>query len=431
MQALLSFEQSPPLAAPARFFYTAPVFGLMAGGLLLIEGADVFMSRWSPAALALAHLLTVGFLTQVMLGALIQVLPVVAGANIERPNRVATLVHAFLSSGTVFLAAGFWLSLPFLLHSGAVCLGLAVGLFLVAAGRSLRHVKSTSPTIRGIKLSLVGLAGLLWLGLFLVYGLAAGSRFSLPGLTDLHAVWGFAAWGGMLVMSMAYVVIPMFQLTPAYASRAAWRGTVWVLGLVLLWSLAFFLELSLLLGFAKLGLALSGLWFALWTLRLQSQRRRAKKDAHSAYWQLSMMSLIIACLMLLTAAGLPEVAAWAGWDFLLAVWLLPGVFISCIIGMLYKILPFLCWLHLQHEGRGKQAPHVNRLLPEVDAMRQFRCHCLMLLLCLLAVFVPDYLAQPAGLGVMLSMGWLGWNLWRVLQRYRLFSQEVTEKPEGA
>ena len=81
MQALLSFEQAPPLNAPLRFFLTAPLFGVIAGLLLLLEGEGVLLSRWSPSALALTHLLTLGFMLQIMIGALIQVLPVVSGEN--------------------------------------------------------------------------------------------------------------------------------------------------------------------------------------------------------------------------------------------------------------------------------------------------------------------------------------------------------------
>ena len=80
MQALLSYDQSPPMAAPFRFFLTAPVFSALAGVLLLWEGPDMLASRWTPAVLALTHLITVGFMMQVMLGAMVQILPVDHGA---------------------------------------------------------------------------------------------------------------------------------------------------------------------------------------------------------------------------------------------------------------------------------------------------------------------------------------------------------------
>ena len=45
MQALLSFEQAPPIAAPFRFFLGAPVFGMVAGLIVLVAGPELFVSR--------------------------------------------------------------------------------------------------------------------------------------------------------------------------------------------------------------------------------------------------------------------------------------------------------------------------------------------------------------------------------------------------
>jgi len=94
MQALLSFDQAPPFAAPFRFFLTAPAFGMLAGALLLASGPDALASRWTPAALALTHLVTVGFMLQAMLGALLQIMPVVAGANLLRCRRESAAAAA-------------------------------------------------------------------------------------------------------------------------------------------------------------------------------------------------------------------------------------------------------------------------------------------------------------------------------------------------
>jgi hypothetical protein len=93
----------PPRSA---FFLTAPLFALLAGMLLLWSGPDLFASRWTPAALALTHLISAGFMLQVMLGAMIQILPVVAGANIAQPLLLATLVHAALTLGRAAAGRG-------------------------------------------------------------------------------------------------------------------------------------------------------------------------------------------------------------------------------------------------------------------------------------------------------------------------------------
>lgn len=216
MQALLSYDQAPPFAAPLRFFLTAPLFGVLAGLLLLIEGPAILSSRWQPGALAMTHLLTVGFMLQVMLGALIQILPVVAGANLNRLAMLAPLSHISLSLGTLFLVWGFLSVSSAALQVGAGLLGGAGLLFLLASSRALSGVPSTSPTIRGLKLALGGLFAVMLLGIFLVLALQQGTTFSLIALTDLHAAWGLAAWSGILLVAVAYVVVPMFQLTPGY-----------------------------------------------------------------------------------------------------------------------------------------------------------------------------------------------------------------------
>ncbi|HCN88160.1 MAG TPA: hypothetical protein DIT28_03155, partial [Oxalobacteraceae bacterium] len=102
-QAGLDFKQAPPISVPFRFFLTAPLFALLAAALMLWHGDDLFASRWSPATLAVVHLLTLGCMTMVMAGAMTQMLPVLAGAPVDRPRLVAAIVHPALSVGTLLL----------------------------------------------------------------------------------------------------------------------------------------------------------------------------------------------------------------------------------------------------------------------------------------------------------------------------------------
>ena len=75
---------------------TAPLFGVLAGLLVLFEGPAALPVRWNPATLALTHLLTLGVLAQVMCGALLQMLPVLAGAPVPAVGRVGCWAHALL-----------------------------------------------------------------------------------------------------------------------------------------------------------------------------------------------------------------------------------------------------------------------------------------------------------------------------------------------
>ena len=428
MQAMLAFENAPPFAAPLRFFLTAPLFAVLAGLLVAIEGPDIFASRWTPGALAVTHLITIGFMLQVMLGALIQILPVVAGANLKRPVAVARLVNVGLSVGALLLAAGFMTGMPNLLGSAAIILTLTVLLFLVATGMALIGVPSTSPTIRGIKFALLGLAGVAGLGALLALSLAYGWSVPLMALADLHAGWGLGGWAGVLLAAMAYVVVPMFQLTPGYPARSSWWFPIFMLAMLLLWSAALLADWPLLARFGQLGAALAGIAFAGLTLRLQGKRRRARPDVTYGYWQLGLVASIFALFLLSTVAVWPAAADIDGWTLTFGVLLVAGGFLPFITGMLYKIIPFLSWMHLQNGGQAKvPAPAMNKILSESEMKPQMRAYMVALVLLLAAIFFPSWLARPAGLAFALANGWLWWNLASAIRRYRYHLADMQAK----
>ena len=428
MQALLSFENAPPFAAPLRFFLTAPLFAVLAGLLLAWNGPQLMASRWMPGALAATHLVTVGFMLQVMLGALIQILPVVAGANLRHPLRVARIVHIGLSGGGGLLAAGFLAAIPWLLSTAALLLGITLLYFLVVCVQALASVPSTSPTIRGLKLALVGLAAVVGLGMLLAFALAYGWSLPLAALADLHAGWGLGGWAGVLLVAMGYVVVPMFQLTPGYPARPSWWFPVAMLLLLLLWSGGVLGSVEWLVQLSQGLAALAGIAFCVLTLRLQGKRRRARADATYRYWQLGLTASVAALLMLLVSVLWPAASELDGWTIGFGILIIVGGFLSFITGMLYKISAFLTWLHLQNFGQAKiPAPAMNKILSDTDCQRQMVAHAVALALLLAAVIVPDWLARPAGLAFALANGWLFWNLACAVRRYRRAQADMAEK----
>lgn len=430
MQALLSFENAPPFAAPLRFFITAPLLAALAGLTLAWEGGDLLLSRWHPGLLAVTHLLTVGFMLMVMLGALIQILPVVAGANLRQPLRLARGLHPLLLLGTLLLAAGLLLGKTGWLQLAVVLLLMAGAWFIKAALQALWRVPLTSPTIAGLKLALPALALTLLLGSGLALALAGGWSWPLARLTDLHAGWALGAWSAVLLAAVAYVVVPMFQLTPGYPARAGWLFPLSMCVVLLFWSLAEALGLTTAGWLARQLAAGLGLAFAVQTLYLQGQRRRARPDAIYRFWQAGLLCAVFALLLMLTVNALPDAFSWPGWAVLIGVLLLPGAFVAFISGMLYKIVPFLAWMHLQNAGQGRlAAPSMGKLLPERDATLQSRAYLVAVLLLLLAVIFPEWLARPAGLAFAAAMLWLAWNLLSALRRYQAHQQRLEVLPE--
>ena len=419
MQALLSFAQSPPLAAPLRFFLTAPCFAIGAGALLLASTPDDIGSRWTPTVLALTHLIAAGFMLQAMFGALLQIMPVVAGANMTAPLRVARAVHALISAGVLALVAAFLSYWPPLFTLAALLLGAGVVLFITAAGRSLVGLSATSPTLQGVRVALVGLGVTLFLGLLMSVSLGGSLDLPLLELADLHLGWGFVAWGTVLLAAVAYVVVPMFQLTPAYPGGFSRWFSFAVLTTALLWTLAVWASGSIAVTVSAGALvALAALFCAL-TLHIQRQSKRARFDATQQLWRVAMLCALAACLVWSTAQLSPDVAQSPAWPLVCGVLLLFGAFMSVIVGMLYKIVPFLIWLHLQNEGRGRvAAPNMKKIITERAMNRQALAHQLSCLLLLLAACWPEYFIHPAGGMLIVANGWLMRNLCSAVAVYR-------------
>jgi hypothetical protein len=407
----LSLEQAPPFSVPLRFFLSAPLF-LLATGL-----AAALLPEWTaapllPATLALVHLLTLGFLGMAMLGAMSQMLPVVAGAPLPTARGVAWASHLGLLLGTPLLATGLLTGNAGLLATGSALLGIGLLVFLGAVGIALSRARA-GDTTQAMRLATLTLAVTLFLGLGLASWLIGLWSPEAPlDWLAAHVLWGLGGWVGVLVMGSAWQVVPMLQLTPPYPPRLTrwlWRGMLAGLPLATLapapWRHA---GLSL--------AALSLIVFAVATLRLQSQRKRKLADATLNFWRLGMICLIAAVPLALAHAlhGLPDT-----WVLLAGLLFLIGFAVSVVNGMLYKILPFMAWFHLQAKmGFKPGQPSMRDYLPDTRAQGQFRLH-LAALLCLLGAPFISWLALPGGLLLASAAAWLGWNL---LSAWRLYRQ---------
>jgi hypothetical protein len=111
-------------------------------------------------------------------------------------------------------------------------------------------------------------------------------------------------------------------------------------------------------------------------------------------------------------------------EWLLGILLIVGFAGAVINGMLYKIVPFLAWFHLQAHllGRAK-VPHMKLLLPDAPVRRQGRAYLAALLLLLAATVYPPLFIYPAALALGVTGAWLGVNLWRVWRIYRRVLRE--------
>jgi hypothetical protein len=413
----LSLNQTPPLSVPLRFFLTAPLFLAAAALLLMVAGNEVLQGRWSPTMLALTHLVTLGFLGMCMVGAVQQLLPVLIGTPLASPRLVATLLHLPMTLGTASLVAGMGLSRPLLLQLGSALLLPAMLLFILVTASCLWRTRSRHATVAAMGLALLGL---LLLGAIALWLLQFG-HWQLPlahPYSRLHIGWGALGWIAALLIGVAYQVVPMFQITPEYPPLMR-RWLIPALALLLAgWTLAVW-WLPGLVPLAGYLLALLLLLFAGHTLRLQEQRRRRLADVSLDFWRLAMGSLILAVL------------GWVGtqWfdgprlEILVGVLFLLGFALSAVNGMLYKIVPFLVWLHLNSrlQARGSwqgSVPNMKQIIAVSATRWQFRLHLLALITLIGVVLFPTLPVAVAGMLWLFDALYLWWNLLQALRLYR-------------
>jgi hypothetical protein len=423
--AMLSFEQAPPMSASFRFFLTAPWFGVGAGLLLAWVGPDALASRWSPAALALTHLLTAGFMLQAMCGALLQFIPVATGANVWRPLVLANVVHPALLGGAVLLALALSNGNGALLQAAQVLLGAGLAIFCAVIGFALLRSTASGPSLLALRSAVAALAVTAALGIALAQVLAGTPAIALPPLTDLHVAWGLGGWALLLLAGVSFTVVPMFQMTPAYPTRLhAWIPAALLAALGVASVATFVSALDWFWLPAVVLAALTAIGFALVTLRLQQRRRRAKTDTSFRFSMGAMAALVAAALGLLVATARPDLAERLDLAPVIGVLSLVGVFLSAICGMLYKIVPFICSITLpQLAGPARAPTGIKAFLPERAMAWQMRLHFAGLLLLLAALAVPQ-LTRLAGLVFAMSCAWLGANLIGALRVFGRLSDQA-------
>lgn len=414
MQRALAYAMSPAPDLPLRFLLTAPWFALAAALVLLWAGAGAFASRWSGATLAATHLLTLGYLSMAMLGSMLQLIPVVAGTPLA-PSRIgAWFGWGGLALGALLLATALGANLPALFLPAAALLASAFLALGVPLARALAAPASPAamPMVRGMRIAMGALAVTVALGVALSSHMGGQLLLPLLMLADLHAAWGLVGWVAMLVVCVAFQVIPMFQSSRTYPALVTrWAGRLLSVAL-LAWSAAWIAapEHAAPAGAAAAAILLA---FAALSARLLSTRKRKDADPTTLYWRLALGSLGAAALLHLLPGG-------ERLQLLTGVMFFGGFAMGAVNGMLYKIVPFLLWYHMQHDPRARKGdvPSIRTILPDQAGRRQFWWHAAALVLLLGAVQWPALLARPGAAVLAVGSLLLALDLARAALRCR-------------
>ncbi len=415
----LSADQAPPISAPVRFFLTAPIFGIIAGLLILLSDPQVLTSRYSVESIVVTHAITIGFLGFVMLGALTQMLPVLAGVKVAKIDILAKTSHLLLLFGTLFMIIGMAQSYSKLILTSSVLLGVGFLILTIPMLISFRKVVHVTASVRAMITSLVFAIIIVLMGMHLLSSYGVGKFSSLHVLfANIHSVWAIFGFAGILIIGVSFHILPMFYVAPKFKAFCK-QKVVWLIiaGLLLWLFLNIFFEAYSLV--AKIWVGLFFWAYATTVFIKLNQRRRPVSDVTVYYWRSAAVFMTLGAF------------AWVINDFydekyiVIAGILIGGGFILSIMsGMLYKIVPFLVWFHLNAKGY-MSIPTMNDMINKKLANVQFILFIVSLAGFIVSFFAPS-LVWLFAVTFIISMIILEYN---IIDPVLIYKKVIKTKPD--
>jgi hypothetical protein len=407
----LSTEQAPPISAPVRFFLTAPLFGILAGFLIFFSDSASLMNRFSIDSIIITHAMTIGFLAFIMLGAMTQMLPVLAGEKMPKVMFVTKYSYILLLIGTLSMLLG--LSLGDKLFSSVAFVGLGSGflMILVATALSLKTVVNFNATVKAISTSMVFAFLIVFMGLYLLYGYVAKDITQTHLIVaNIHSVWAIFGFGVILIIGVAFQVLPMFYVAPKFKQFCK-RRVVWLISTgLLLWLFfsAFYEEYAII---AKIWIALFVWAFATTVWLKLSRRKRHITDVTVWYWRAASVFLTLGSFLWIFDEYFKH-----EYIVMVAILIGGGFILSIMIGMMYKIIPFLVWFHLNGMGY-MSIPTMNEMINKNLSRLQFILF-IGALVGFIFAFYYGWVLKIAAISFTLSMILLEYNMVEPMFIYR-------------
>lgn len=329
------------VAIPLPYLVTgigaAAVFGL----LLPWIAQDALLAPEMPHVLALVHVVTLGWLTMLVMGASLQLTPVMTVGPL-RSARFVRWQFPVYATGVVVLVSGFWFfSVPLIVVGGTLVL-VAVIHHAVVLERTILLAQTRTLSMRFMASAFLYLLVVVGLGLTM----ALNIQFNFLGIgwqriLLTHLTLGIAGWLTNMLVGVSYTLVRMFALVHDHDDRLGRASFVLVqcgilgmaLGGVLAWR-----WLQIAGGLTLCG----GIWlFGYDGTRMLRLRRRRPLDV-------TLRHSIAAVVYLAVCAPLVLLMLMRG-DYTvnyveaLVLALLVGWLGQSTVGYLYKIVPFLVW----------------------------------------------------------------------------------------
>ena len=330
-----------PLWLPLPFLLAGAAGAAVFGLLLPLVVPLALIAYNEPRVLALVHIATLGWLTMIIMGASLQLAPVI----LLTPLRAARLARgqfpAYLT-GVILLVSGFWFQrLPLLIAGGSIVV-VAVAHYVVIMAATLRRATSRPLSAWYLTASICYLSVVVSLGLTMALNLQFGFLPApLAHLLLAHITLGVVGWLTSTLIGVSYTLIRMFALVHDHDDKLGRR----IFALLNIGTLG----LALCAGFGwrplepLFGCALvCGVWTYAYDVRRMMKLRR-RRSLEVTQWH---TFAAVTCLSLTLSLGVCALLfGWrgAGVTTALALTAFVGWLGQSTVGYLYKIVPFLTW----------------------------------------------------------------------------------------
>jgi hypothetical protein len=354
-----------PTATTTTWKVVLPFYGyaglsfFVATLVLVLSANGIIIHYFHPHALAITHIMALGWGTMIILGASHQLVPVL----IEGRLYSIKLAHAsflFAAFGIPLLCYGFFVfDMGWPAKWGGRFVMLSIILYIINLGKSMSGARKGNVHAIFVFTAALWLLATATVGLVLVYNftyrLVPGDSMEyLP----LHAHVGVVGWFLLLVIGVASRLIPMFLISKYQHPRMLW----WIYGLINTGLISFIFiflygDRRVMIILPLLAVAAAIVLFALYCYRCYRQRIRKKVDEPMKISLLSVLMMllplvflvVIIILLILTPAE--QTRLLISYGFIIFF----GWITAIILGMTFKTLPFIVWNKVYHQlaGQGK------------------------------------------------------------------------------
>ncbi len=333
---------------PIPFFILAFVSLALTAVALPLFAKDVLAQHhYTQRTVALTHLISLGWITTLVLGAATQLVPVALGTRLHSP-KLSRWVFGFHAIGVTGMVASFWCwNFRWLLWFGSsFTIGLC--LFLYNMIRTMRKAPRQDLVTIHIGTAWTYLILTFLAGQFLMHDkVISFSPFHVLSAIHAHAHLAVLGWFFMMILGVSYRLIPMFLLSEIQSPRRVWSAFALLntgipllfLGILLQWDRTFLIVPMIATG------------LAFWMIEVREILKASKRPApdsltrHIGFAMAHLPALVLLGFWLALPDTTPsalKAQAQTGYGILV----LFG-FVTCfIMAFTYKILPFLVWYQI-------------------------------------------------------------------------------------